>query len=192
MLLDRTAPSIADEETDYRARIYARLRTTGAVGELAHRADVWRLAHLLAAGDRAAVPAATWASPCTLTPVLGRLSVNPAHALTECVGGAEGSTRRARGRPFARFDPAAYVPELTLTRGDAAASARIGTRGLREAGFRATEACCTWPDAADRAEAISYVMCRLVAEGAAVPSLRGKKLQSEDFAEDSMAGVLEY
>ena len=53
------------------------------------------------------------------------------------------------------------------------------THGLSANGFAAVARCCSWPDAADRAEALSYVMCRLVAVGAAVQSLRGRKLQSE-------------
>jgi hypothetical protein len=53
----------------------------------------------------------------------------------------------------------------------------MSTSQERAAFFRASSN--NWPDAADRAEALSYVMCRLVAVGAAVQSLRGRKLQSE-------------
>lgn len=180
-LLDRRTVSIADEEADYRARVYAALRTAGAVTELESREAVWRLAHLVAAGDRGLVSPSLWSSPVCTRPVLGgsRTTINPAHAFTECVSsGADGSQRPARRlHVHQRFDPSApYVPEPAPA---GAAAVRIGTRGLREGGFRAVETCCSWPNAADRAEAISYVMCRLVAEGAAVRSMRGRKLQSE-------------
>ena len=67
---------------------------------------------------------------------------------------------------------------------DAGTSLRGGgfgaTRGLATAGFDDVSACCAWEDAADRAEAISWVMCRLVAVGAAHTRLDGKKIRPDE------------
>ena len=67
---------------------------------------------------------------------------------------------------------------------DAGTSLRGGgfgaTRGLAAAGFGAVSACCAWHDPADRAEAISWAMCRLVAVNAAHRRLDGKKIRPEE------------
>ena len=67
---------------------------------------------------------------------------------------------------------------------DAGVSLRGGgfgaTRGLAAAGFDAISTCCAWHDAADRAEAISWVMCRLVAVNAAHKRLDGKKIRPDE------------
>ena len=67
---------------------------------------------------------------------------------------------------------------------DAGTSLREGgfgaTRGLAAAGFEAVSACYAREDQTDRAEAISWVMCRLVAAKAAHKRLDGKKIRSDE------------
>ena len=62
---------------------------------------------------------------------------------------------------------------------DAKTSLRRGcgttTGGLIDAGFSAVSACCTCSAPTDKAEAISWAMCRLVASRAAIARLDGKK-----------------
>ena len=86
-----------------------------------------------------------------------------------------GRKRQAAGR-------ATYYPCTALV--DAGTSLRGGsfgaTRGLAAAGFGAVSACCAWHDPAGRAEAISWVMCRLVAVKAAHWRLDGKKIRPEE------------
>ena len=54
------------------------------------------------------------------------------------------------------------------------------TGGLIDAGFGAVSTCCAWSTRSDRAEAISWTMCRLVASGAAIAVLDGKKIRPGD------------
>ena len=67
---------------------------------------------------------------------------------------------------------------------DAGTSLRGGgfgaTIGLAAAGFGAVSSCCAWQDSVYRAEALSWVMCRLVAANAAHKSLDGKKIRPEE------------
>ena len=130
---------------------------------------MWRLAHLVGAGSRERVVEELWHNPIRSQPAL-RGTFNPASALVESA--ADLPTRRVSKRQrFDPSDPCASSGERAVLMGT--------THGLSANGFAAVARCCSWPDAADRAEALSYVMCRLVAVGAAVHSLRGRKLQSE-------------
>ena len=54
------------------------------------------------------------------------------------------------------------------------------TGGLIDAGFGAVSTCCAWSTRVDRVEAISWTMCRLVASGAAIAVLDGKKIRPVD------------
>ena len=67
--------------------------------------------------------------------------------------------RASKRQRFDPSDPCASSGERAVLMGT--------THGLGANGFAAVARCCSWPDAADRAEALSYVMCRLVAVGAA-------------------------
>ena len=169
VLLDRAKPSIAEEEEEYRWHVLTRLREAGVLDELSQSHAVWRLAHLVGAGSRERVDEELWHNPIRSQPAL-RGTFNPASALVESA--PELPKRRAsKCQRFDPSDPCASSGERAVLMGT--------THGLSANGFAAVARCCSWPDAADRAEALSYVMCRLVAVGAAVQSLRGRKLQSE-------------
>ena len=169
VLLDRAKPSIAEEEEEYRWHVLTRLREAGVLDELSESHAVWRLAHLVGAGSRERVDEELWHNPIRSQPAL-RGTFNPASALVESA--PELPKRRAsKCQRFDPSDPCASSGERAVLMGT--------THGLSANGFAAVARCCSWPDAADRAEALSYVMCRLVAVGAAVQSLRGCKLQSE-------------
>jgi hypothetical protein len=118
---------------------------------------------------RAGVHDELWNNPIGWQPVL-KGAFNPASALVESAPELPKRAPMKRQR-FDPSDPCASSGERAVLMGT--------THGLSANGFAAVARCCSWPDAADRAEALSYVMCRLVAVGAAVQSLRGRKLQSE-------------
>ena len=61
---------------------------------------------------------------------------------------------------------------------------RTGTVGLAKYGFGSVSVAVAEPDAALRAEYISYIMCRLVNVGAVPPSFRGVKLQASPHEGD--------
>ena len=72
---------------------------------------------------------------------------------------------------------------LTVSVAEAETSLHRGsgtTGGLVDAGFGAVSTCCAWSSREDRAEAISWTMCRLVASGAAIAALDGKKIRPVD------------
>ena len=169
MLLDRAKPSIAEEEDEYRWHVLTRLREAGVLDELSEDYAVWRLAHLVGAGSRERVHDELWNNPIGWQPVI-KGAFNPASALVESAPELPKRAPMKRQR-FDPSDPCASSGERAVLMGT--------THGLSANGFAAVARCCSWPDAADRAEALSYVMCRLVAVGAAVHSLRGRKLQSE-------------
>ena len=147
----------------------ARGRRSGVLDELSEDRAVWRLAHLVGAGSRERVDEELWHNPIRWQPAL-RGTFNPASALVESAPELP-KRRNSKRQRFDPSDPCASSGERAVLMGT--------THGLSANGFAAVARCCSWPDAADRAEALSYVMCRLVAVGAAVQSLRGRKLQSE-------------
>ena len=85
----------------------------------------------------------------------------------------------ARTRPIlVRRD---FNPATALVDGKTSLHRGSGTTGgLVDAGFGAVSTCCAWSSREDRAEAISWTMCRLVASGAASAALDGKKIRPVD------------
>ena len=74
-----------------------------------------------------------------------------------------------------------FNPATALVDGKTSLHKGSGTTGgLIDAGFGAVSTCCAWSTRSDRAEAISWTMCRLVASGAAIAVLDGKKIRPDD------------
>ena len=74
-----------------------------------------------------------------------------------------------------------FNPATALVDGETSLHKGSGTTGgLIDAGFGAVSTCCAWSSRKDRAEAISWTMCRLVASGAASVALDGKKIRPDD------------